>query len=343
MAMAIEASHLSKSYPKRKAPPVKAVDDVSLEVRAGQVFAFLGPNGAGKTTTIKMMCGLIAPDRGTAKLNGHDAQRDHYNAMRQIGVVLEGTRNVYWRLTAWENLMYFGRIKGQGGKWLAERAERFLRELDLWDRRNDLVNEFSRGMQQKVSIACALIHDPPIVLLDEPTLGLDVQASRTVRGWVARLAREEGKTVVLTTHQLDMAQELCDRVAIMNKGRLVANHSVGELLGLFREEYYQIRLKGRLNGHRPALLDGMTVGEDGEETVLTGPVSGQDALHDLLDALHSAGLPLLEARRVEADLEEIFVRLTDDGRQTTGDAQATSRPSSIVGGQSSKPEKERLS
>ena len=315
MPDAIEVVGLSKSYPKRKAPPVKAVDHVSLTVKTGQVFAFLGPNGAGKTTTIKMLCGLITPDSGAARLNGVDVGRDKYRAMSQIGVVLEGTRNVYWRLTAWENLMYFGRLKGFGGKRLAERAEQFLRELDLWDRRNDLVNEFSRGMQQKVSIACALIHDPPIVLLDEPTLGLDVAASRTVKGWVARLAHEQGKTVVLTTHQLDMAQELCDRVAIMTKGRLVANQPVGELLRVFREEYYQIRLKGilslSLNGHRPVWLDGLSATLDDDETVLSGPVRGQDALHQLLDHLHELGLPLLEARRVEPDLEEVFVKLTN--------------------------------
>ncbi|MCL4504478.1 MAG: ABC transporter ATP-binding protein [Chloroflexi bacterium] len=333
MSIAIEARGLSKSYRKRNAPPVKAVDNVSLEVLKGQVFAFLGPNGAGKTTTIKMMCGLIAPDSGSAFLNGYDAQRQHYQAMNQIGVVLEGTRNVYWRLTAWENLMYFGRLKGFTGKRLAQRAEQFLRELDLWDRRNDLVNEFSRGMQQKVSIACALIHDPPIVLLDEPTLGLDVQASRTVKGWVAKLSREQGKTVVLTTHQLDMAEELCDRVAIMSKGRLVANQAVSELLGIFRQEYYQIKLKGHLNGNRPPWLSGLADSEENGETTLTGPVAGQDALHTLLDSLHGLGMPLLEARRVDPNLEEVFVRLTsEDGVTLPGAAQAQAAGNGVAGG-----------
>lgn len=310
MPIAIEANDLSKSYPKRKAPPVIAVNGVSLAIPAGQVFAFLGPNGAGKTTTIKMMCGLITPDAGTTRLNGFDSTRQHFQAMRQIGVVLEGTRNVYWRLSAWENLMYFGRIKGFGGNLLKERAEQFLRDLELWDRRNDLVNEFSRGMQQKVSIACALIHDPPIVLLDEPTLGLDVQASRTVRNWVAKLAHEQGKTIVLTTHQLDMAEALCDRVAIMSKGRLVANQPVSELLNVFRQEYYQITLRGRLNGNRPEWLTGLMISEDDGETTLTGAVAGQDALHALLEGLYGLGLPLLEAKRVDPNLEEIFVRLT---------------------------------
>ncbi len=333
MSDAIEVQGLSKSYPKRNAPPVRAVDGVSLTVQRGQVFAFLGPNGAGKTTTIKMMCGLITPDAGRVWLNGVDVSRDKFRAMRQIGVVLEGTRNVYWRLTAWENLMYFGRLKGFAGRLLTQRAEQFLREFELWDRRNDLVNEFSRGMQQKVSIACALIHDPPIVLLDEPTLGLDVAASRTVRGWVAKLAREQGKTVVLTTHQLDMAQALSDRVAIMSRGRLVANQPVGELLRVFRAEYYQIRLKGRLNGNRPAWLDELSlstaVDVEENETVLSGPLPGQNALHQLLDNLHELGLPLLEARRVEPDLEEVFVKLVD-GEAEAGQAPAP-RPAQAGG------------
>ncbi len=326
MSLAIEARSLSKSYPKRNAPPVIAVNDVSLAIPAGQVFAFLGPNGAGKTTTIKMMCGLITPDSGSTLLNGFDSTHQHFKAMSQIGVVLEGTRNVYWRLNAWENLMYFGRIKGLGGARLKARAEQFLRDLDLWDRRKDLVNEFSRGMQQKVSIACALIHDPPIVLLDEPTLGLDVQSSRTVKSWVSKLAREEGKTIVLTTHQLDMAEALCDRVAIMNKGRLVANQPVSELLNVFRQEYYQITLRGRLNSNRPEWLHGLKIDEEEGETTLTGAIAGQDALHTLLDGLYSLGLPLLEAKRIDPNLEDIFVRLT--GVESNG-APATNRSSSV--------------
>ena len=207
---AIEMISLSKTYPKRKGPPVQAVVDLSLAIPPGQVFGFLGPNGAGKTTTIKMMCGLVTPTTGVARLNGYDVSTRRGDAMRQVGVVLEGTRSVYWRMSAWENLMYSGRLKGRRGKELKARAEWLLEELDLWDRRKDTVREFSRGMQQKVSIACALVADPPIVLLDEPTLGLDVQSARTVKEWIRRLASEQGKTVLLTTHQLDMAQELCD-------------------------------------------------------------------------------------------------------------------------------------
>jgi ABC-2 type transport system ATP-binding protein len=308
---AIEMISLSKTYPKRKGPPVQAVVDLSLAIPPGQVFGFLGPNGAGKTTTIKMMCGLVTPTTGVARLNGYDVSTRRGDAMRQVGVVLEGTRSVYWRMSAWENLMYFGRLKGRRGKELKARAEWLLEELDLWDRRKDTVREFSRGMQQKVSIACALVADPPIVLLDEPTLGLDVQSARTVKEWIRRLASEQGKTVLLTTHQLDMAKELCDQVAIMNEGRLIADRPVGELLALFREEHYRIRVRGSVNGSLSP-LEGLTVSEADGESVITGPISDQEHLHDVLERVRSLGLPLLSVERAEPDLEDVFIRLLED-------------------------------
>ena len=173
---------------------MEAVSRLDLTVEPGQVFGFLGSNGAGKTTTLKMACGLVMPTTGTVQLNGYDVSRQRGQAMQQIGAVLEGTRNVYWRMNAWQNLLYFGRIKGvSASSVLKARAEQLLRELDLWDRRKDPVGEFSRGMQQKVAIGAALISDPPIVLLDEPALGLDVQASRTVQEWIIQLAKERGR------------------------------------------------------------------------------------------------------------------------------------------------------
>jgi len=182
MKAAIKIESLSKTFRSRGGNEVEAVSRLDLTVEPGQVFGFLGSNGAGKTTTLKMACGLVMPTTGTVRLNGYDVSRQRGQAMQQIGAVLEGTRNVYWRMNAWQNLLYFGRIKGvSASKLLKARAEQLLRELDLWERRKDPVGEFSRGMQQKVAIAAALIADPPIVLLDEPALGLDVQASRTVQ------------------------------------------------------------------------------------------------------------------------------------------------------------------
>ena len=311
---AIELESLSKTFRRRGSRPVRAVVDLSLSIPRGQIFGFLGPNGAGKTTTIKMMCGVVTPDSGRVTLLGHDVQRDRSAAMRRIGAVLEGARTVYWRLSAMENLMYFGRLKGVRDKYLKPRAERLLKELDLWDRRNDDVREFSRGMQQKVAISAALMSDPPIVLLDEPTLGLDVESAQTVREWVSRLAREEDKTVLLTTHQLTMAQELCDRVAIINEGRLIADRTVGELLSLFRRDYYTIRVGGPFNVNG-SLPEGLVLEQGEHETTISGDIADQDRLHDVLRFIRAEGLPILSVQRTEPSLEHIFMELLNEDRK----------------------------
>ena len=311
---AIKITALSKSYIRKKSTII-AVNDLNLTIPRGQVFGFLGSNGAGKTTTIKMICGLILPTKGEVSVNGYNVSREHSAAMQQIGAVLEGTRNVYWRLSAWENLMYFGRLRGYNGKKLAIRAEQLLRELDLWDRRKDLVRTFSRGMQQKVAIACSLITDPPIILLDEPTLGLDIQASRTVKEWIAKLAREQNKTVVLTTHQLDIAQELCERIAIMSHGQLLTDKPLHELLNVFQQEYYHIRVQGTVESHWYDHFDGLTIESENGETLLSGPIIDQATLHGYIDEVHRLNLSLLSVNRVEPNLEDVFVHLTKGGEE----------------------------
>ena len=244
------------------------------------------------------------------RLSGYDVVRQRGRAVAQIGAVLEGSRNVYWRLSAWENLLYFGRLRGRSGAELKARAEWLLRHLDLWERRNDLVREFSRGMQQKIAIASALIADPPILLLDEPIVGLDVHAARTVKGWVRSLAEEDGKTVLLTTHQLDVAQQVCDRVAIMREGRLLADQPVSELLGRFRQDRYRIRVQGRLDGHLDR-FPGMAVTNERGDAILSGAITEQARLHEVLGIIRELGLPLVSVERVAADLEEVFVRLVE--------------------------------
>jgi len=321
--VAIEIESLSKTYYKRNKPTTKAVDNLSLSVPAGQVFGFLGANGAGKTSTIKMICGLVIPTKGRICVNGFDVAREHSMAMRQIGAVLEGTRNVYWRLTAWQNLMYFGRLKGCKGKELKNRAEQLLHELDLWERRNESIRTFSRGMQQKVAIACALISDPSIILLDEPTLGLDIQASRTVKEWIAKLSREQGKTVVLTTHQLDMAQALCDRVAIIRKGQLLTDQPLTELLHLFRQEYYQIKVKGHLDSHESSWFDDLNICAENGHTILSGAMANQDVLHGHLTKVRDLSLPLLSVSRIEPNLEDVFTQMVD-GKGEQSDYQTVS-------------------
>lgn len=320
MKAAIKIESLSKTFRSRGGNEVEAVSRLDLTVEPGQVFGFLGSNGAGKTTTLKMACGLVMPTTGTVRLNGYDVSRQRGQAMQQIGAVLEGTRNVYWRMNAWQNLLYFGRIKGvSASKVLKARAEQLLRELDLWERRKDPVGEFSRGMQQKVAIAAALISDPPIVLLDEPALGLDVQASRTVQEWIIQLAKERGKTVVLTTHQLDMAESLCDRVAIMSRGRLLTHRPTGELLALFRLEFYQVRLRGLVEAEKTGVFPGFTASQENGHTVLSGEVGEELSVFDLVERARLAGMDLISVTPAEPNLEEIFVEMIERAEETSAE------------------------
>jgi ABC-2 type transport system ATP-binding protein len=310
--IAVEVEGLSKTYPSRSGP-IKAVHNLDLRIPAGQVFGLLGPNGAGKTTTIKMMLGLVTPDRGAVRLNGYDVARRRSAAMRQVGAVLEGSRNVYWTLSAWQNLLYFGRLKGLPTAAVRPRAEYLLRELGLWERRDEPVGGYSRGMQQKVAVAAALIADPPIVLLDEPTIGLDVEAARTVKDWIAGLARERGKTVVLTTHQLHVAEELCDRIAIIREGRIVADLPVGELRRRFaRQDLYEVTVRGPADGL--PLPPGFTARAADGSTRLAGPVADQAALYGLLERLRDGGWPLVSVAQVQPDLEDVFLALVRGGR-----------------------------
>lgn len=307
-ASALEARGLTKRYGKGSGA-VTAVDDVSFAVPYGQVFGLLGPNGAGKTTTIKMLTGLVTPTDGAALVGGFDVARHRGQAVRQVGAVLEGSRNVYWSLTAWQNLLYFGRLKGLRAAQIRPRAQRLLTELGLWDRRHELVGGFSRGMQQKVAVAAALVTDPPIVLLDEPTIGLDVEAARTVRQWVRHLARDEGKTVLLTTHQLAMAEELADRVAVIRNGRIVADLPTRELLDRYVEDRYEVRaawVPEALVDTLPAHVTVTTI--DGQARIGL-PTADQRTLHALLAELREHDVPVVSVNRVQPGLEEVFVTL----------------------------------
>jgi ABC-2 type transport system ATP-binding protein len=300
---AIELAGLSKIYRRG----LVAVDDVTVSIPRGTVFGLLGPNGAGKTTIIKMIAGLIAPTEGRIRLNGFDVARQRSQAVRQIGAVLEGSRNVYWPLSAWQNLLYFGRLKGLRAAQIKPRAQRLLTDLNLWERRHETVGSFSRGMQQKVAIAAALITDPPIILLDEPTLGLDVEAARTVRDWIAQLARDAGKTIVLTTHQLDIAEQLSDRIAVIRKGSIIADLPTGELLTRYAEDRFQLRIAGSLNGI--ALPAGATAEPDSDTTRITLPGTSIGHLYAVLRRLEAANTPLLSVTQAQPSLEEIFLRL----------------------------------
>ncbi len=194
-----------------------AVDGLDLEVDRGEVFGFLGPNGAGKTTTIRMLAALIAPSGGTARVAGYELGSDNQAIRAHVGVLTE-TPGLYPRLSALENLVFFAKLYGVSEP--RARAERYLRLFELWPRRDDLAGTFSKGMRQKLAIARALLHEPQILFLDEPTAGLDPEAAKMVRDLIETLRTRE-RTIFLCTHNLDEADRLCDRIALV-KTRLIA-------------------------------------------------------------------------------------------------------------------------
>lgn len=302
----LEAEHLQKVY-RTRGKSFTAVQDVSLKLAAGEVLAFLGPNGAGKTTSIKMIAGLILPDAGWVKIVGRDPHRDP-RALRAIGAVLEGNRNVYWRLTAAENLEYFGVLRGLSQKAARRQSQVLLERFDLVEKRQALVQTLSRGMQQKLAIAVALMHDPQLLLLDEPTLGLDVEATESVKRLVRDIAAE-GRAILLTTHQLDIAEELSDRVAIINQGQIVVEEPTVELIRQFSGNASTIVLEQPLDAQRLSKLEqlGVTIGSP-TQIYLSDP----DLLYPVLDVLRP--LPIAQLSQDQANLTDIFLQLVRAGR-----------------------------
>ncbi len=211
---AIEVEYLSKSF-----DGLKAVDRVSFNVPTGVIFGFLGPNGAGKTTTVRMLTGVIKPDSGVAIVMGHDVVQETQKAKEVIGVVPE-TANAYLDLTAWRNMMLIASLYGIPRREAERRARTQLKEFGLYERRNSKVQGFSKGMQQRLMLAMALVSDSEVLFLDEPTSGLDVQSARRIRQKIMEI-RDEGRTVFLTSHNMQEVSVLCERVGILKNGKMV--------------------------------------------------------------------------------------------------------------------------
>lgn len=238
MTKLIEVKEVSKVYSSLTGRnPFVAVDKVSLSINRGSIYGLLGLNGAGKTTLVKMICGLVLPTGGSIILDGHDISKNPELSRRRIGAVLEGNRNIHWRLSPLENLYYFGYLRNQSRADITRRGMKLLADLNLLDKKDVLVSKLSRGMQQKVSIAVALISDPEIILLDEPALGLDVEISITIREYLNGLAKQN-KAVLLTTHQMDLAQAVCDTVGVIKSGRLVKEIKIGGISKWFSLEKF---------------------------------------------------------------------------------------------------------
>jgi len=210
----IETENLTRQYGN-----LTAVDGVTLKIEKGEVFGFLGPNGAGKTTTIRMLACLISPTKGTATVAGYNIQTDPVKVRQSVGILTENP-SLYERLSAYENMDFFAQAYGVNDSTERNnRIQELLEFFNLWDRRNDKVGTFSKGMKQKMAIIRATLHKPPVLFLDEPTSGLDPESAKEIRDLMAQLSKREKCTILLSTHHLEDAEKLCNRVMMMNKGR----------------------------------------------------------------------------------------------------------------------------
>ncbi len=291
---------------------ITAVDDVTFEIETGSIVGLLGPNGAGKTTLIKSILGMIVPDEGKVKLHGIDLFDRPREAYAHVDAMLEGARNDYWRLTVRENLRYFTTVSGVDPDSVSERHDRLLEKLGLTEKADVPVRELSRGMKQKVSLASVLAGGVSVVFLDEPTLGLDVESSRTLERELRRLAEEESLTVVLSSHDMDVVETVCDRVLIMSDGQIIADDTVEELLR--RTGRHRLRVTSRdLTPAITATLDGRfdslsvdPLGTGGRLEVTTD----SDGVYDLLAHLEEHDIRIDRLQTIEPDLEDVFVDLT---------------------------------
>lgn len=282
-----------------------AVDGINFEVRRGEVFGFLGPNGAGKTTTIAMLLGLVRPTAGSAEVLGHDIRRDLSVALRRVGAIVE-TPAFYPYLTGEDNLRIFSRILGGGAE---KRIPALLEQVGLKGRGEDKVGTYSLGMRQRLGLASTLLGDPELLILDEPTNGLDPAGMQEMRVFVRRLANEEGKTVFLSSHLLHEVEQVCDRVLILNRGKVIAQGRVDELLGQTDAVEMRIADAERAAGVLAALDWVEAARYEGDQLRVQAP---PERAPELLAALAAYGLFPFEVRPVISSLESVFLGLTDE-------------------------------
>jgi ABC-2 type transport system ATP-binding protein len=330
----IEAENLCRTYKtttgtfRRRALEVEAVRDVSFQVAEGELFGLLGPNGAGKTTTIKMLITLLIPNSGTARVLGHDVVAEARQVRRLIGYIFGGDRGVYERISALDNLRYFAELYGVDPREQRKRIAYLLELVGLTGREKERVEGFSRGMKQRLHIARGLLHDPPVMFLDEPTLGLDPVGARELRGLVAELVRA-GKTVLLTTHYMFEADALCDRIAVIAKGRIVAEGTPAALKANVADAtVVEIEAFGVSDDalERLRAIPGVSriSVEDREQAQVIAVQSstGLELTHTLLGALGETQIGRVSSR--EPTLEDAYVSLV------TGAEAAEAEPEPVV-------------
>jgi ABC-2 type transport system ATP-binding protein len=300
----IDTENLSKKF-----GDFTAVEGVTLHVDEGEVFGFLGPNGAGKTTTIRMLSCLISKTSGSAKIGEYDVGKseDQQKIRRMIGLLTENV-GLYEDLSAYDNLDFYGRFYKLSLQKRKEQIEYFLKLLQLWDKRNDAVGTFSKGMKQKLAIARALLHDPQLLFLDEPTANLDPEASKTIRDFILELKKEK-KTIFLNTHLLDEAERICDRVAVL-KTKLIAIGSPGEL----RRTLTGRKIKVQVEHVDDAIITvvkkiGYRIDETTDNTLVIDVSNPEKENPAILQAIQTAGGRLQFVTEVGSSLEDVYLKL----------------------------------
>jgi ABC-2 type transport system ATP-binding protein len=310
MARAIQVEDLTKYY-GRSGSGVLAVDHVSFEVYRGEVFGFLGPNGAGKTTTQRMLTTLLEPTEGRIIVGGHDLAHDVYLVKRQMGLVPEES-NVYTELTAWGNLLFTARLYRVPRSERGVRAKELLQAFGLWEKRDVKVEEFSRGMRRRLSIAMAIIHRPSLLFLDEPTPGLDAQSVRAIRDLIRRM-NAEGTTIFLTTHQIEEANQLCDRVAIIDHGQIAAIDTPERLKRTFqRVQSVEVALEPdeQTHGEPLAALPGVSTSVKMGDKWRLYTEDPSALLPQVIDYARAKSLRVISLSTLGPSLEDVFLEIT---------------------------------
>jgi ABC-2 type transport system ATP-binding protein len=297
---------------------VAAVDGVSLQIHQGEIFGLLGPNGAGKSTTIRMLCTLLEPTEGTARVNGYEITKQANLVRQNLGTLLAGERSIYWKLTARENLEYFAALFHLPPETAKKRVNALLERLELVSRADDLVEKFSTGMKQRVAIGKALVANPPILLLDEPTLGLDPQAARNLRELIADLKRE-GHTILLTTHYMEEADQLSDRIGIIDQGKIIALDTPARLKDRIQQkDVIRLEIAGWHEGlgERIQAVPGIEkliahrMGEESLWEVSLHADNSRAVLPGIIEKVNYNGTRLVNMNIQKPSLEDVFINLT---------------------------------
>lgn len=307
---------LRKVYRTRRQKQIVAVDEVTFSVQPGEIVGLLGANGAGKTSTIKCICTLVRPSAGRIEVAGIDAGRRPRKAVGKIAAVLEGNRNIYWRLTVKENLEFFGALQGFSSRALRQPIDELLSLLGLEKKRDVPGRHLSKGMQQKLAIGCCLVRQTPLVLLDEPTLGLDIETSRDLRTYLRQLGKE-GRTVLLSSHDMSVIEDLCDRVIVLNEGRVVTDDTVSNLLELFKTRAYRLQVMGAVTPFQKIALKEkfalVEISEDSERSCIDVQLGDSGDIYELFDILHQGRSVIESIDKRDPNLEEIFLKMVAGG------------------------------